>query len=262
MGDAMLRFAAIVALYAVVRWSPRGWWAWAGALAAVAIVAAGWGPYALAAGPADLPALPPGAARDGVMRLIAEAHLPATQAYVGPQTVAWADVTGRPGLARVTVSAPMLAAWSPAEIRANLAHVASHFRHADQLALAALTGLGVLIGLFAIDRLYAPVARLLRAPADKTDPAGVPAAAIIAIAWWTLAGIGLNAFNQAINVRADAEALATSHEADGLAAGLVKDWNHQAADPNPIEQAVLYSHPPLGQRLRAAMAWKAARARP
>jgi STE24 endopeptidase len=69
-----------------------------------------------------------------------------------------------------------------------------------------------------------------------------------------LAGVG-----RAVNVRADAYALAHSREPDGLAAVLIRDWDHRSISPGPLEQALFYSHPPLAQRIRHAMAWRQAR---
>ena len=120
------------------------------------------------------------------------------------------------------------------------------------MAVLALAGFG------AAQLLYRPLARLMAAPASLADPAGLPVLAVIAALWIALSGVAVAGLIRTINVRADAEALDASREPDGLASSLIADWNGQCISPSRFEEAVLYTHSPLAQRLRQAMAWKAA----
>lgn len=259
---ALIRLLAALVLapllLALMRRAPRTWWAWAGALAMAASLALVWGPYAAASGPANLPPVPPGDAREGLTRLLADAGLPAREVYVSDNPAVWADVTGTPGAPRVTVSRPMLAKASPAEIRANVGHLISHYRHADTLVLALVIGALAAVGMFAAHALYRPMARLMAGPAATADPAALPVLAVIGVLWLGVATPAFATFIRAINVRADQESLDTAREPDGLAASLLHDWDGRAVDPGPLAETVLYTHPPLAARIRHAMAWKAA----
>lgn len=254
----LIALILVTLLYALRRRAPRSWWAWAGGAAAGLVIAAVWLPYALAAGPAQLPAVPPGAAREGLMTLIRDAGLPAHQVYVtaGPD----ADVTGTPFQARVVVGEDMLARSSPAEIRAAVGHLAGHFHYGDQLSLALVLSLLIIVGLYALHRLFGPVSRLMGARdlQGPDDPAGLPVLAAIAVVWLAFACVAFNNFDRLVNVRADQFALDRAREPDGQAEALVRGWRGDKVDPSALEEAVFYDHPSLRNRVLHAMSWKAA----
>src|SRR5207245_2624782 len=98
-----------------------------------------------------------------VRRLIVQAHIPARDAQLTRDPRPSADVSGVPGRARVTVSRGMLARWSVPQIRAHLAHLASHYRHGDQLTLALVMALLALAGFGeAVLYTHSPLAQRLR----------------------------------------------------------------------------------------------------
>ena len=47
------------------------------------------------------------------------------------------------------------------------------------------------------------------------------------------------------------------NEPDGLAKALVKTIEYRAATPSKLEELIFYDHPAVGNRVRAAMDWKA-----
>ncbi|HZZ35535.1 MAG TPA: M48 family metalloprotease, partial [Caulobacteraceae bacterium] len=223
-GDLIKLLAALIALpllYGLMRWTPRFWWAWGGAAAVVLSVALTWAPYAAASGPANLPAVPPGATRDALTDLFRAAHLPADQVYVSRDRRVWADVTGLPGKPRVVVSPPMLQKASAAEIRANVGHLISHYQHGDQLALALVLGALAAAALLAAQLLYPPLARLIAAPGAIADPVSLPVLAVIGVLALGFSGAAFATFDRLINVRADAESLDHAREPDGLAISLL-----------------------------------------
>ncbi len=152
----------------------------------------------------------------------------------------------------------MLAKASVPEIRANVGHLISHYQHNDQLILALVLAGLIAATLLAIQLLYPSLARLMAAPAEIADPAGLPVLAAIAVICMGLAAPAFATYDRLINVRADQESLDHAREPDGLAISLLRDWNGLAVAPSPLEEAVLYTHPPLAGRIRHAMAWKAA----
>lgn len=250
---------AVVAplLYGLMRLMPRLWAPLLGGLAAAAVFAALWLPFASASGPTNLPPAPEGPSRAGLVRLIADTHLPASEVYVSANPAIDADVTGR-GAARVVVSRGLWSVASPAELRASVGHLMGHYTHHDQLSIAALLAALALGFFFALQVLYAPVARWLRLPANRFDPAGAPALVLIATAWLSLATVADHSFIRAINVRADQYSLDNAREPDGLAVALLHEWGGEDVDPSLLQETLFYSHPALQSRLVHAMRWKAA----
>jgi STE24 endopeptidase len=230
LSEALSGIAPIVVLAAVLipvmqwlaRRRPRTWPMIAGAALAVLLLGYGWAPYALSSGPAMAP-LPAGPVREGVLSLIRETGLPATEVYQSAEPGMNADVTGGFGHAEVVVG-PVFADATPAEARAFVGHVMGHYAHGDVftiwLGFAVLTFLGLLL----VRLGFSPLAKLLGAG--------------------HLAG------------PADQYSLDHAREPDGLAAALERDWDRHAVDPSPLAAAVFYTHPPLKSRLIHAMTWK------
>ena len=263
-----LRQAAVLSLmgalaapgiYGLIRRLPRFWAPLLGSLAGLAVFAAVWAPFAGASGPASLPPAPQGAARAGLVRLIAETRLPASEVYVSANPAIDADVTGL-SAARVVVSRGLWNRASPEELRASVGHLIGHYVNHDQLSIAVLLA-ALALGLFlALQTLHARAAWLLGLPPSPADPAGAPAMALIAAVYLSGAVIVDHAFIRAINVRADQYSLDHAHEPDGLAMALVHEWRGEQVDPSPAQEALFYDHPALAGRLEHAMRWKVTQA--
>jgi STE24 endopeptidase len=229
-----------------------------GGLMATVILAIGWAPYAAGNGD-NLPIASATAAKAGVARLVAQTKLPAAGVRASPDPAFDADVTGAFGHATVILG-PTMAAGPPAEARAYVGHLMGHYIHGDILAVCLVLSGALLAGLVAIGVWAAPLSRAFGAHGarDAADPAALPGAAFLALATLIFAGLAAAAYLRWANVRADAYSLDQAREPDGLAAVIEREWDHQAVQPNALEEAVFYTHPPLAQRLRQAMAWKAA----
>jgi STE24 endopeptidase len=242
----------------LMRRRPRAWPLIAGAVVIAAVLALGWLPYALAAGPPLAPA-PASPARDGVMRLIAATGLPAHGVLMSPDPAFDADVTGGFGQARVVIG-PRLLAGPPAEARAYLGHLMGHYAHQDILVVCLVVALALTGGMFAAQRWGAPLAGWIggRRLAGPYEPEALPALAMIGLATLAVAGLAASGYLRWANVRADAYSLDHAREPDGLCAVIEREWDHDSVDPTPLEAAIFYTHPPLASRLRHAMDWKAA----
>jgi STE24 endopeptidase len=233
-------------------------WPWMVGTAIVALIlAVGWLPYALAAGP-PLGAAPPGPMRDGLMALIAETGLPAHDVQLSLDPDFDADVTGGFGHAKVVIG-PRLQADSPGEARAYVGHLMGHYVHNDILIACLIAGLALAAGLFAAQRFAAPLARRIggRDVEGPSDPAALPALAIVGFLTLVVCGLAASAYLRWANVRADAYSLDHARAPDDLATVIEREWDHASVDPNPVAAAIFYTHPPLESRLRHAMAWKA-----
>ncbi len=163
--------------------------------------------------------------------------------YLSPATGVDADVTGLPGRPRVTVTRGFLA-QTPAQARASLGHLASHQTHMDQLGMALLIAALGAGFLYAVQRLFGPVAAAMgRRGLALGDLAGLPVAAAIGVVWLGLATVGYNNFVRLINVRADRYSLDHVREPDGLAWVLLASDRTDRVDPSWLEEALFYNHP-------------------
>ncbi|MBV9995572.1 MAG: M48 family metalloprotease [Caulobacteraceae bacterium] len=258
---AGLAILAAPPLQFMMRKAPRAWpWA-AGAAAIVISLAWGWLPYALSSGPPMAPA-PTTATTRGLSDLIRTTGLPARQIYVSRRADMDIDVTGGFGRAVVVVG-PALGRATVAEARAFAAHLMGHYAHGDIFSIYLLAGLLALVACLAVQAACRPLAKWMGGTGVEGpgDPEGLAAAAVIGAAALAASTVVFAGYIQWVNVRADAYSLDEAREPDGLAAFLVRNWDHQDVDPGPLARAVLYTHPPLKSRLAQAMAWKAAHAR-
>ena len=226
-------------------------------LAAMAVcLAVGWGPYAFGGDPA-LTRAPPGPVTDALGRLITEAGVPARGVWLSRDPTFYADVTGGFGRAKLVVGQPMLG-WPAPDARAYVGHLMGHYAHADVFVVFLLFGLVGYGALAAVQRWATPLATWLGARQATTaaDPDAAPAAALILLVAFGVAMLATTGYLRWANVRADTFSLDHAREPDGLASVLVRTWDHERVDPNPIEAAIVYSHPPLSARLTHAMCWK------
>lgn len=254
-------FAVAASLVAAVarRW-PRLWAPVCGAVAALAVFVLGWAPFVAASGPARLPEVS-GPVGQGVTALVHNAGLAARQVYLTPGRSLDADVTGTNAAPRVSITQG-LQAEGPAEARAMLAHVMGHFAHGDPRSLAVLLAALTMGGFLFAGWTWRPIARLFRKDASESpaDPAALPAIVLAGLVWIAIATPIRNGFIREINVAADGYSLEHAREPDGLAKVLVDTWEGDPAAPNALEETLFYDHPPLAERVRRAMDWKAANA--
>lgn len=236
----------------------KAWGAICGGVVAVLVFAAVWLPYASASGPVSLPTAPPGPAREALLGLIRDTHVPASEIYVSTYPGIDADVTGTAERARVVVSRGLWTHASPRELRASIGHLMGHYRHGDELSLAILLAALAFLAFLGVQLLAPPLARRLKLDGPG-DPAALPLLAALFVVFASLAVVVDHGFIRWINVRADQFSLDNAKEPDGLAQTLLREWKGERVDPSPIEEALFYDHPSLKSRLLHAMSWKAGR---
>ena len=71
-----------------------------------------------------------------------------------------------------------------------------------------------------------------------------------------------NTFARMVETQADAYSLRTENRPDALSTALVKTAEDRYPRPGRLEEIVFYDHPSVEQRVRTAMAWKAAHPEP
>jgi STE24 endopeptidase len=257
--DALGPFFAAIAAAGILwtlRRMPRSWGVLAGAALAALMIALYWLPYVQASGPAALPHAPAGPSRAGVLQLVRDTKVPAGEIYLSSFVGIDADVTGTNEHARIVISRGLWAKASPAALRASIGHLMGHYRHGDQLSLAAVLAALTFATFFGIQLLAPPLARRFGLE-GAGDPAALPVLAALFVLFFGADVVIEHAFIRAINVRADQFSLDNAKEPDGLAQALLLEWHGERVDPSPLEEAIFYDHPSLQSRLVHAMRWKA-----
>lgn len=256
----------LVAVYALIRRARAFWWAWAAGLTAVVMI------IGLVVSPIVIEPLfntytpaPNGPVRDAVVALAVETGTPSDKIYIyngSKQSDRYtANVSGLFGSARVAMSDVMFTKGADlAEVKGVVGHEMGHYVHAHVLWI-----LGVMIVLAALafwltDRLY-PVARKLLGATkvgDIRDPAGLPVLMAV-LAFLGMVGTPLtNTLTRTIEADADHFSMVHANEPDGLSKALIKTAEYRAPSPGKLEEFLFYDHPSVGNRIHAAMEWKAA----
>ena len=253
----------IGAIYALIRRSPRWWWAWAGAVVGVFILAV------MVLSPIYIEPIfnhytpaPPGPVRDQIVALAKKAEVPSDKIFIyngSRQSNRYtANVSGLFGSARVAMSDVMFTKGSDlAEVRGVVGHEMGHYRQGP-LILAGPFALLAIIA-FGLTHLLFPVAaRLMGAKvAGIADPAGLPVLMAV-IATLGLVGTPLTtSISRWIEADADSFSLRVANEPDGLSKALVQTIEYRASSPSDLEEFLFYDHPSVEHRARKAMDWKA-----
>jgi STE24 endopeptidase len=253
-------------IYWLLRRAPKTWWLWAGGVSTVTLV------LVLVLAPIFLLPLfnsytpaPDGPVRDAIVEMARANGIPSEKIFVydgSKQSNRYtANVTGLFGSAQINMSDTMFKAGADmAEIRAVVGHEMGHYARGHILSRVAATALLLVIGFWAVDRLFPQAARVLGARDVKgiADPAGLPVLMAVLSVLGLLATPAFNAITRLAEADADNYSLQIAGEPDGLAKALIQTVEYRAATPGALEEALFYSHPSVSWRIRNAMDWKAA----
>jgi STE24 endopeptidase len=262
---AVLTSLFFMALYALMRRSPRRWWLLAGGLAAGFFVAL------LLLGPTVIEPMfnrytpaPPGPTRDAVVALARQAGVPSDKIYIfngSKQSNRYtANVSGVFGSARVAMSDVMFAKGADiAEVRGVVGHEMGHYKRGHSIYAVVLFSLMTLVGLGLAKLAFPVVERWVKTGAESiADPVGLPTLWIVISTLVLLATPLTSTATRLQEADADAFSLRVAHEPTGLAKGLVKTIEYRADSPGALEEFIFYDHPSVRGRVRRAMDWKAA----
>ncbi|MFN8173970.1 MAG: M48 family metalloprotease [Solirubrobacteraceae bacterium] len=255
--------AAVAALaLAVVRRRPRDWWLLAGpGSVALGGALATLGPVLLAPRFNRFSPLPEGDARDDVLALAGAAGVRVGEVFgvdASRRTVAAnAYVTGLGPTKRVVLYDTLLEGFARDEVRIVVAHELSHVRHRDVWRSLAFSALVALPAALTAREL---AARFGARGAAAGAPGALPALALAAGLAGAPATLAAARLSRAVERRADAEALRMT----GAPGALVAFWRGLAvrnlADPDPpgLPARLLATHPPVVERIGAALAYERA----
>ena len=253
-------------IYWLLRRAPKTWWIWASGVSAGALV------LVLILAPIFLLPLfnsytpaPDGPVRDAIVEMAKANGVPSEKIFVydgSKQSNRYtANVTGLFGSAQINMSDTMFKAGADmSEIRAVVGHEMGHYARGHILSRLAATTLLLVIGFWAVDRLFPLAARLLgaRDVRNIADPAGLPVLMAVLSVLGLLATPAFNSITRLSEADADNYSLQVAGEPDGLAKALVQTVEYRAATPGRLEEILFYSHPSVSWRIRNAMDWKAA----
>jgi len=253
-------------LYFLIRRAPRTWWLWGGGLVALVFV------FLIVVQPIFIEPLfnkytpaPPGPVRDEVVAMAKQVGVPYDKIYIyngSKQSNRYtANVAGLFGSARVAMSDVMFKKDADiAEVRGVVGHEMGHYKRGHMLWFSLAYALMAVLALFLIDRLY-PLARRwtgAKGVGSLADPAGWPVIGVILTVLALLATPLTNSVVRIAESDADRFSLVHFNEPDGLAKALVKTIEYRYDSPGKLEELVFYDHPAVRERVRRAMAWKAA----
>jgi STE24 endopeptidase len=256
----LLGLIILQAIYAVLRAYPDTWWLWAGAIMLFfTVILANLGPVLLA--PIFFKFEPLGDEHAGLAeRLTRLAERAGTQINgvykfdMSRRTkAANAALTGLGGTRRIILGDTLIKEFSEDEIETVLAHELAHHVHRDLPTGILVETASTVVGLYLASLALNWGVRTLgfNGPAD---PAAFPLFVLV-IGLYGLVTMPLsNAYTRWRERRADLYALSSTGKGEAYASALARlaNQNLADADPEPWVVWLLYSHPPLGERIALA----------
>ena len=265
---AVLSAIVLIGFYTVTRLSPRWWWIW-GAAGAAGLVVLLTFVFPILIEPVfnKFTPMPDGPLRTDLIAMADRDGVPVRDVLVADASrrtrAVNAYVSGLGPTRRIVVYDTLLAEAPPAEVESVVAHELGHAKDNDVLTgtlIGALGAAGIVCGLFLLGSWEGLLRRA--GVASLAEPRSIALLLAVAAVVGLLAGPVQNLVSRRIEARADAHALALTHDptAFGQMQGRLALVNLGDVDPNPVEYALFASHPSTVERMAAARAW--ARARP
>ncbi|MGJ8535518.1 MAG: M48 family metallopeptidase [Parasphingopyxis sp.] len=256
----------LMALFAVIRRSPKRWWLWGtGIIAAFFTIGIAIMPVFVSPLFNDYTPMEEGPLRDRILAM-AEAHdVPADNVYVFDQSRQHdrisANVSGLFGTMRISLNDNLLERSTPEEVEAVMGHELGHYVLNHVLVLVVVLSLIMGLGLFVTAKL-AP--RILARHGERWnvrdigDPAAFPLLVAILTVYLMLMTPAQNSLVRIVESQADAFGLDAARQPDGFASIAMKLSEYRKIEPGALEELIFFDHPSGRTRVRMAMDWKAA----
>jgi STE24 endopeptidase len=259
---AVVSAVAAVAFFAVVRWQPRTWWLWGwGAFTLLTAVFVFLWPVVVAPLFNRFTPLDDASLGEDIRALGRRAGVPVDDVLVADAsrrtTAENAYVAGLGGTKRIVLYDTLLEAGAERETLYVVGHELGHEAESHVLKGVALSSAGLLVG-FALLAWLARSDRVLIEMGARGigDVRALPALLLFT----TVAGLLMlpaeSAISRAFERRADALAVALTGDRDAAVRVLRRLGLSNIADlaPPPLAVALLYSHPPIPERIRNVVA--------
>jgi STE24 endopeptidase len=262
--SAFLGAVLLMALYAVLRKTPRTWWLWGSLVMILFLV------VTIAIAPVFIMPLfnkftpiKNSELRENILKMAHEHGIHADEVYEMDASKRTdrvsAFVNGILGTTRIVMFDNTLKRCTPQEIQMIMGHEMGHFvlNHVWKgvAYFSVLIILGFLFVRWAFSRILARRPNL--GIESVADPAGLPLI-------WFLLGIFLfitspisNTFSRTQELQADNFGLEASHQPDAAATTFLKLGEYRELDPTPTVEVLFFDHPSGQTRILNSMKWKA-----
>lgn len=256
----------LMALFAVIRRSPKRWWLWGtGIIAAFFTIGIAIMPVFISPLFNDYTAMEDGPLRDRILAMAEANDVPADNVYVFDQSRQHdrisANVSGLFGTMRISLNDNLLERSTPAEVKAVMGHELGHYVLNHVLMLIVVLSIIMGLGLFVTAKL-AP--RILARHGEKwgvrdvSDPAAFPLLVAILTVYLMIMTPAQNTLVRTVESQADAFGLDAARQPDGFASIAMKLSQYRKIEPSALEEFIFFDHPSGRTRVRMAMDWKAA----
>lgn len=260
---AVLGAIVLVGFYTVTHFTPRWWWAWGAAGAALLTVLLSF-VFPVLVEPVfnKFTSMPDGEQRTRLMALAERDGVPVRDVLVADASrrtrAVNAYVSGLGPTRRIVVYDTLLEKAPQEEIESVVAHELGHAKDGDVLTGTLLGAFGAAAAVCALYLLGSWGGLLRRAGVDAIgDPRAIALLLAVATVAGLVAGPAQAFVSRRVEARADRHALQLTGDPAGFEAmqGRLSLVNLGDPDPNPVEQFLFGSHPTAVERMAEARAW-------
>ncbi|MBS0274257.1 MAG: M48 family metallopeptidase [Proteobacteria bacterium] len=257
---------AVTVIYAVIRATPRYWWAW-GTVVMVLFMTIGAviEPVFIAPVFNSYKPLAESPLKDKILSIARSEGIPATNVYefdASRQTKRIsANVSGFLGTTRISLNDNLLnRSKDQREIIAVLGHEMGHYVLDHTVRLLLMMGLVFLVGFAFVAWGFRVLSLIFGGNWDVRtvdDPAGLPVLMALMTFFFLLATPVQNTIVRTTEAQADIFGVNAVREPDAFAEATLQLSEYRKLDPSPLEEALFYDHPSGRSRIHMMMQWKA-----
>jgi STE24 endopeptidase len=256
---------ALTLIYAVIRATPRLWWAW-GTLVAVVLsgVLVTVEPVFIAPLFNHYQPLAESPIKENILALAKANGIPADNVYEFNASLQSkrisANVSGLFGTTRISLNDNLMNRSTPREIAAVLGHEMGHYVLNHVAIGMTWFGLVFLVAFLFLNWGFRALAGIFGGNWDLRsieDPAGLPVLTALLAVFFLVATPVTNTITRTLEAQADIFGLNAARQPDGFATATLKLGEYRKLDPSPLEEFVFYDHPSGRTRIWTAMRWKA-----
>jgi len=256
---------ALTLIYAVIRATPRFWWAWGTVVAiALAAVLVTVEPVFIAPLFNHYQPLPESTIKENILALAKANGIPADNVYefdASRQSKRIsANVSGLFGTTRISLNDNLMNRCNPREIEAVLGHEMGHYVLNHVAIGMTWLGLVILVAFLFVSWGFHALTAIFGGNWDVRsieDPAGLPVLTALLAFFLLLATPVTNTITRTLEAQADIFGLNAARQPDGFATATLKLSEYRKLDPSPLEEFIFYDHPSGRTRIWTAMRWKA-----
>ncbi|HTQ13338.1 MAG TPA: M48 family metallopeptidase [Rhizomicrobium sp.] len=253
------------AIYAIIRRSPRFWWAWGGvAMVFFLFIGIVISPVFIAPLFNTYTPLPESPIKQQILSLARSEGIPADNVYEFDASRQSrrisANVSGAFGTTRISMTDNLLKRSTPREIKAVLGHEMGHYVLNHNAIGLTWEGLLIFVGLGAVAWAFPRLAGVFGGNWDVRsvdDPAGLPVLMALLTVYLFLMTPVQNTITRTLEQQADMFGINAAREPDGFAQAALQLAEYRKLDPGPWEEFIFYDHPSGRTRIWTAMRWKA-----